>query len=409
MKILQIYELAPLDDNIGGVEVCIMSLSKELVAMGHEVTVLCGTGDKEFDVVIDGVRVVGIDFCGLMKWTWNGSRLTLLRQFFFPFAVLLGHRREFDGYDVYHGHIYTSGLLARILAARNHAVSANTIHGSYYDVWNILTGPVSAYLYRKVERFFSMFLADSCDVQFHTGKYFAKMMIGWGADPDKLCVLQNGVDVSAFSSVCKEGGFGGDDNCDQYNHLDNSFLGLDIPMILTARRLVKKNGVEYLLAAMVQVLEQVECMLVIVGDGDERGYLEEMACELGVSDNVMFMGAVAHEMVGRYIAASTVVVVPSIMEASSIFMLEAMAMGKPVVASNVGDIPEVIDADDDCGVLVEAMDAHMIADAIVQLLGDGDMRIRIGDNARRRVEGEFTTKKVAQRVEKAYCYAIKSK
>ncbi|MCK5661472.1 MAG: hypothetical protein KAH86_08935, partial [Methanosarcinales archaeon] len=62
-----------------------------------------------------------------------------------------------------------------------------------------------------------------------------------------------------------------------------------------------------------------------------------------------------------------------------------------------------------CGVLVEAMDAHMIADAIVQLLGDGDMRIRIGDNARRRVEGEFTTKKVAQRVEKAYCYAIKSK
>lgn len=102
-------------------------------------------------------------------------------------------------------------------------------------------------------------------------------------------------------------------------------------------------------------------------------------------------------------------VLPNIMKASSRFMLETMAMGKPVVASNVEDIPELIDADDNYGVLVEAMNAHMIADTIVQLLGDGDMRIRIGDNARRRVEGEFTTKKVAEKMEKAYCYAIKSK
>lgn len=408
MKILQIYELGPLDDNIGGVEVCIMSLSKELVAMGHEVTVLCGTGDKEFDVVIDGVRVVGIDFCGLMRRTWNGSRLTLLRQFFFPFAVLLGHGRKFDGYDVYHGHIYTSGLLAKILAARNHAVLANTIHGSYYDVWDVLTGPVSAYLYRKAERFFSMFLANTCDVQFHTGKYFAKMMIGWGADPDKLCVLQNGVDIPGFSSVFENSVCDKEDGCDKYNKYskcDDSFLGLGVPVILTARRLVKKNGVEYLLAAMVQVLEQVECMLVIVGDGDERVYLEEMGRELGVSDNVMFTGAVAHEMVGRYIAAATVAVVPSIMEASSIFMLEAMAMGKAVVASNVGDIPDVIN--DDCGVLVEAMNADGIADAILQLLGDDELRMHVGGNARRRVENEFTIKKVAERVEKAYRYASK--
>lgn len=72
-------------------------------------------------------------------------------------------------------------------------------------------------------------------------------------------------------------------------------------------------------------------------------------------------------------------------------MLEAMVMGKPVVASNVGGIPEVIN--DDCGVLVEPMDVPKMADAIIRLLEDENLRIHIGGNARRRVEERFRLQK----------------
>ena len=222
-------------------------------------------------------------------------------------------------------------------------------------------------------------------MQFHTGEYFAKKMIGWGADPDKLCILQNGVDVSVFSG----------------NFADGEFFDVGVPVLLTARRLVKKNGVEYLLAAMSLVIRHIGCMLVVVGDGDERAHLEELAREFGISDNVMFTGAVPHEKISCYIAACTMAVVPSIMEASSRFMLEAMGMGKPVVASNVGGIPEVIN--DDCGVLVEPMDVPKMADAIIRLLEDENLRMHIGGNARRRGEERFTSYQVAERVLEGYC------
>jgi len=108
MKILHIYELGPLSsDTMGGIELAILELCKELVALGNDVTILTGARNSCSERYINGVRILPVDCLNTMRWTWSASNLKLSRQALFPLAVL---GRRLRGYDIYHGHIYVSGL-----------------------------------------------------------------------------------------------------------------------------------------------------------------------------------------------------------------------------------------------------------------------------------------------------------
>jgi glycosyltransferase involved in cell wall biosynthesis len=167
--------------------------------------------------------------------------------------------------------------------------------------------------------------------------------------------------------------------------------------IFTARRLVKKNGVEYLLKAMKLVLEEVECSLTIAGDGPERMRMEKLSEKLGISEKVHFLGLVPHQDIPRHLARADLAVIPSIVEASSLFLLEAMAMGKPVIASRVGDIPQILNG---AGTLVEPMDERSLAREIVAVFKHGDKRM-IGRKALEEVK-KRSWRKVAKKIEEEY-------
>ncbi len=370
MRIVQIYELNPLE-SIGGVEIAVQSLSRELIKLGNEVTILTGAGNRGPKTNYDGFNVIDFDFLGLMKRTYSPGRLTIPRQFLFLSGVAAKMPRLKA--EVYHGHIYTSGLLANYLAKRFNGVSVNTIHGSYYPVWQEITNPISASLYRLSERGLATFLARRSDLQIHVSTYFALQVALWGASP---VVIPNGVDTRRFNGRVE------------------ASIDSDLPMILTARRLVKKNGVLYLLKAMEHLQE--ECMLYIIGDGPERHSLESIGKKLG---NVRFLGEIQHSLIPGYIASADIAVVPSIIEASSLFMLEAMAMGKPVVASSVGGLPEVLE---DAGLLVPPKDPVALADAIKILLRDKGMKKRLGSRSKAIVNEKYTWEKVAKRIEGEY-------
>lgn len=399
MKILQIYELAPHDDTVtGGIEVAILETSKELTALGHEVTILTGAKDYPGERILDGVRIISIDFHGIMKRTWSGSNLSFGRQLLFPIAVFFNNPGT---YDIYHGHIYTSGLIANYLARRSDGIAVNTIHGSYYPIWNKLTNPFAATFYRTAERILAPLLAKWSDIQIHTGDYFAKQVIRWGASEHKIKTIHNGVDITTFNPSVPP-------ITHRYSS-DKQCISIDMstPIILTARRLVKKNGIDYLIRASKHVLKEEKCQLVIIGDGAERSSLEQLAHDLDIQNHVHFLGSIPHDQLPPYLALADIAVVPSLIEASSIFMLEAMAMAKPVIATNAGGLPEVLNSS--TGILVEPMDEIELADAILELLQSEERRLQLGKDAKRYVKANHSWKAVAQHIEFEYKHLFISK
>jgi len=386
LKIAHIYELGPQPDGVllGGIEVALLELSKSLTRLGHNVTIVNGASDRRTEFRIEDVLVKNVDLAGLMKRTWDPANLKFARQIAFPFASLAA---DLSGFDIYHGHFYTSGVAANVLARRYGGTSVSTLHGSYYDIWRYIEPPVIATLYRATERALAPALARVSKIQIHTGGYFARRVIDWGAPADKIVTIHNGFDPRAFHPEVVPIGF----------HSDKTVL-------FTARRLVEKNGVDYLILAMPDIVAQHDAALVIAGDGPDRGRLERLVAQRGLQDVISFIGAVPHAELPRYIVGSDVVVIPSLMEASSLFLIESMACGRPVLATSVGGIPEILN--EGCGVLVRPRDASALSEGANRLLADCNTRDALGAAAHAAVKDTHTWDDIARRTEQAYAEAL---
>jgi len=155
----------------------------------------------------------------------------------------------------------------------------------------------------------------------------------------------------------------------------------------------------YLEAAMRLAWDRPKVKFLVVGDGPLRGECERLARELAVADRVIFAGN--QDETAPWLALMDVVVCSSLSEGMSMSLLEAMAMGKPVVATRVGGNPEVV-ADGVTGVLVPARDALALVKAIRPLLDDPAAAQQMGRAARARVEREFDVRGMVRRMEELY-------
>ena len=115
------------------------------------------------------------------------------------------------------------------------------------------------------------------------------------------------------------------------------------PRILVPRRLFQKNGVEFFVRALPEILESVDVEAVFVGDGPEGPRLKALVGELGIANRVTFLGKQDHSSMPGILSSGDLAVIPSLMEATSVAALESMACELPVLASNVGGLPEIID------------------------------------------------------------------
>ncbi|HEX7124288.1 MAG TPA: glycosyltransferase [Thermodesulfobacteriota bacterium] len=156
----------------------------------------------------------------------------------------------------------------------------------------------------------------------------------------------------------------------------------------TAARLVPVKGLDILLEAVRLLSDAVpDVRLLVVGDGPLRAPLEARAAALGLAGRTWFVGH--RPDVPRWLAAMDVFVLPSLAEGLPMSLLEAMAGGRPVVASRVGGVPEVV-RDGIEGRLVPPGDPRALADACLALATDADARAALGAAARRRVAEAFT-------------------
>ena len=167
--------------------------------------------------------------------------------------------------------------------------------------------------------------------------------------------------------------------------------------ILFVGRLEKRKGVKYLLRAFVRIKQRhPDTRLIIVGDGKLRAGYERSMQNAGIPD-VGFAGFVSEEDLTRYYATADICCAPATgHESFGIVLLEAMASGKPVVASNIDGYAAVLTHGVE-GLLVRPKDAEAIADAMEQLLNSPDVRASMGDKGRVRAN-EFGWERVAQRV-----------
>ncbi len=136
--------------------------------------------------------------------------------------------------------------------------------------------------------------------------------------------------------------------------------------ILGVGRMVKKKGFDVLLRAVEKMRDSPPIRLNLLGDGEERPQLESLARELGIDKFVTWHGAASVAEVRDAMATCRVVVIPSRLEPFGIVALEAMAAGKPIIASRTGGLPEILENAD--ALLIEPDDADALADALTSLL-----------------------------------------
>ncbi|HXQ28029.1 MAG TPA: glycosyltransferase family 4 protein [Gemmatimonadales bacterium] len=180
--------------------------------------------------------------------------------------------------------------------------------------------------------------------------------------------------------------------------------------ILFVGRLVARKGVDRLIAAVAR-LGQGAPIVEIVGDGPERGALEDLARRLGLGARVQFRGKISAEALQESYARAAVAVLPAVVDARGdteglgVVLLEAMNSGIPVVASRVGGIPDIVE-DGVSGLLVPPGDEAALADALGRLIRDPDLAARLGAAGRERVHTHFSWDAISARWEKLYAAVV---
>jgi len=188
-------------------------------------------------------------------------------------------------------------------------------------------------------------------------------------------------------------------------------LGIeDKIVVLYVGRLVPEKGVDYLIKAFSKVLqENSQAILVIVGEGPLKNELNNLVDKLRIKDHVIFLKAVSYNKIHEIHAISDITVLPSIptknwMEQFGYVLIEAMACGKPIVASRCGAIPEIV-IDNETGFLVEPGNINELAEKISLLVSDEKLREKMGYKGRIRVEEKFSYEVIIPKIKKLY-YSI---
>lgn len=198
-------------------------------------------------------------------------------------------------------------------------------------------------------------------------------------------VIYNGVDIEKFKPM----------NSSLRQQLaisDDTFL------LAFAGRLVGWKGLSVAIEAISQ-LQGEDVKLLIVGAGDDLERLKNKALGYGVAEQVIFHQPVEHSQLPEFYAACDAGIFPSIGdEAFGITIAEAMACAKPVIASHIGGIPEVVGNEENAGLLVTPGDAHSIVSAINHLRSLSDKGKSMGENARLRIKNRYTWQHSAQRL-----------
>ena len=221
-----------------------------------------------------------------------------------------------------------------------------------------------------------------CDTLITVNEH-AKDLYSKYINPKKIKVIPPGVDIDKF----------------KYFPQSTNNTSLEI---LTVGYLVKRKGIEYLIRAMPMILSEFpDVKLRIIGDGPQRLYLEKLTEKLEIKNNVIFQGLVPHPQIEKFYEKSDIFCLPSLSEGSPTVLREAMACGKPCVATNIIGSNEIVEQGK-TGFLVPIKDTSVLAESLLKLLQDEELRYKMGLEARKIAEEKYDWNVIARQYYEIY-------
>jgi len=220
-----------------------------------------------------------------------------------------------------------------------------------------------------------------------------------GADPHKIFHVPNGVDLERFNPHDKR---------DCRNKFDYSPVD---DLVIFIKSYSEQSGIRYLLQA-IRIINQrrPSIKLMAIGGGQLKEEMSELARSLEIEESVLFLDRVSNEQIPFLLNMADVYISPSIPmggaeEVFPLGLLEAMACGKPVIATGIGGQKEIIEGGDNVGILIPPSDPGAIADAVIELFCDPEKAKEMGKNARKYVESTYSWENAYKDTVLVYQYA----
>ncbi|MGA2573718.1 MAG: glycosyltransferase family 4 protein [Candidatus Methanomethylicaceae archaeon] len=370
MRILQISPY--FQPSTGGSEWYCQQLSKRLAKRGHEVHVLTSLLDKTLspEEEMDGYSVHRLP-CFANVWDCNP-------------ATFLLHRLAKIKADVMHAHSYIFFTSNQVALAKRYTKIPFVLHlHGGIDFTSKINDLTTRFRFNVKDKIydptFGKWTARSADLVASVSKRdleLAKKM--WGLNKG-LSWVPNAVDLSDFPK-------------------QSSNEGNDLLNIVFIGRLEPWKGINtFIEAAQLVGKKYNDVRFTVIGDGSLSSYAHNNS----IKKYVDFIGKVNHSRIPELLSKASMLVLPSYMEGLPTVCLEALAAQVPVIASNVGGIPEIV-IDGETGFLFPPGDSSCCADRIIRILSDDGLRKKLGSNGRQLVEKYFTWDNVVERTERVY-------
>ena len=350
---------------IGGLEKILTSIVLNLDKKKYNVSVWCL---REGGFFANKLAKEGIDF-KILHISTSRNPLSIYKLY-----KLLKSRK----FDIIHTHAYSAGTIGRMSAFLAGVPVIISHNHSVYDYYNRR--------YHFVEWFLSL-ITDRVVCVSDIANRFANETQRINAR--KLITIHNGIDS-------------------EYTVLEKRTSGLrkelgipvDHSVICTIAHLEEHKGVKYLLESASLLLQsRNDVSFLVVGEGRLKEKLKILCADLKIEENVVFAGERGD--IPEILSLTDIFVLPSLREGLPLTILEAMACGKPVIATNVGGIPEVV-KDGVSGILISPKDPEALHSAINELLGDREKLKKMGHNGKRVYSESFDSKTMIGKIEDLY-------
>lgn len=316
-----------------------------------------------------GVRTYVIPTQGMFDWRWVLRVKRLLKD---------------EHVDLIHAHEFDANVQGTFVAALSGVPLVATVHGKNY-FWEKLRRRLA---YQWVSRNATMVAVSENLKQFIVEKV--------GVDSGHVKVVYNGVDLLPHCGPAD---------------IDQCRKELDLPtgdqIVGVVGNLYPVKGHQYLIAAIPAVLAKCpNTTFIFAGRGQLEGELKEQVHQLGVAPKVRFLGL--RQDIPRILAVLHAFVLPSLSEGLSLAILEAMVAGKPVIATDVGGNPELVE-DSETGYLVPSQNSQALADRLISLLMNRDRALQFGKVGQLRAQGQFSLRTMVREYQAIYDQCIEAR
>lgn len=396
-----------------GIPITVKSTSRSLQELGHAVHIL---------QLRTGRSVTGVDYVSSPDAPWDAAlgltgtrpfRLLesgvrrLQRELRLPYFAFFDSYRFYEAccrclsnYDLCHEHNNLLSIGAALACAKMRVPYVLTMDADPMLELEVLGRPlrrlpalVAAWEASMTYRLATKIVCFSRAAKRHLTEK-------WHVDPRKISVIPLGVSTELFSRSYEAQAIRSD-------------LGLyDAAVVMFVGSFQHWHGLDHLVEGFARVSREFpEAKLLLVGDGPARAAVERKIAQLGIGDRASITGIVPHDSVPGMLAFADVVVapyphLPQDLWFSPLKLYEYMAAAKAIVASSAGQIAEVLQ-DGYSGLLVEPGNVQELSRAIIRLLRDEDLRVRLGHNARREAVEKHSWQSHAQKLEELY-YSVLS-